>query len=260
MEENIVMEESNRIQTRRSSRSTRSASPVMAVTVTTAEEVSSPVSSVGEGTISTTLNEGRVTRSQSVESSGYETADSRKRKRKAKTTNSQHKKRADSYQPSSHTLKSVNNNNNPAALSTSSKQSTGTGGEDIERETRTSTQRVSKEARDAKKAQRDIIIRERLNELDKLEKAVKDGSHSEYHKLLSDIEQKRTKMLFVAEMRRSLAEGNVVNFFNAQKNAAYSQYYVRFVTPNKKTFFFITLFSTVGQISSPKIHDSTCAT
>lgn len=65
--------------------------------------------------------------------------------------------------------------------------------------------------------------------MDKLEKAVKDGSHSEYHKLLSDIEQKRTKMLFVAEMRRSLAEGNVVNFFNSQKNAAYSQYYVSFI-------------------------------
>ena len=58
-----------------------------------------------------------------------------------------------------------------------------------------------------------------------LEKAVKDGSHTEYHKLLSDIEQKRTKMLYVAEMRRSLAEGNVSNFFNSQKNAAYSQYY-----------------------------------
>jgi hypothetical protein len=66
----------------------------------------------------------------------------------------------------------------------------------------------------------------RLNELDKLEKAVKDGSHSEYHKLLSDIEQKRTKKLYVAEMRRSLAEGNVTKFFNSQKNAAYSQYYV----------------------------------
>lgn len=66
----------------------------------------------------------------------------------------------------------------------------------------------------------------RLTELDKLEKAVKDGSHSEYHKLLSDIESKRTKMLSVAEMRRSLAEGNVNNFFNSQKYAAYSQYYV----------------------------------
>lgn len=155
------MEESNnnnnnRIQTRRSSRSTRSASPVMAE-----EEVSSPVSSVGEATISTTLNEGRVTRSQSVESSGYETADSRKRKRKAK--NNSNKKRADSYQPSSHTMKSVNNSLPAATVSTPVSISTpkGSSGEDIERETRNTTQRISKEARDAKKAQRDIIIRER---------------------------------------------------------------------------------------------------
>ncbi len=62
----------------------------------------------------------------------------------------------------------------------------------------------------------------RLDELDKLEKAVKDGSHTEYHKLITDIEQKRTKMLYFAEVRRSLAEGNVNNFFNSQKNAAYS--------------------------------------
>lgn len=78
--------------------------------------------------------------------------------------------------------------------------------------------------------------------MDKLEKAVKDGSHSEYHKLLSDIEQKRTKTLFVAEMRRSLAEGNVVNFFNSQKNAAYSQYYVNpnthFFCASEPNFFF----------------------
>lgn len=71
--------------------------------------------------------------------------------------------------------------------------------------------------------------------MDKLEKAVKDGSHSEYHKLLNDIETKRTKMLNVAEMRRSLAEGNVNNFFNSQKYAAYSQYYVSI----KKTLLFL---------------------
>lgn len=77
----------------------------------------------------------------------------------------------------------------------------------------------------------------RLNELDKLEKAVKDGSHSEYLKLLSDIEQKRTKQLYVAKMRRSLAERNVTNFFNSQKNAAYSQYYV--CTLRRHVFFLL---------------------
>lgn len=66
----------------------------------------------------------------------------------------------------------------------------------------------------------------RLNELDKIEKAVRDGSHAEYHKLLAKIEDKRNKMLIVAKMRRSLAEGVVYNLFNSQRECAYSQYYV----------------------------------
>lgn len=66
----------------------------------------------------------------------------------------------------------------------------------------------------------------RLNELEKLEKTVKDGSNREYHKLLENIEEKRAKMANVAEMRRSFAEGTVTNFYNAQKYAAYSQYHV----------------------------------
>lgn len=96
--------------------------------------------------------------------------------------------------------------------------------------------------------------------MDKLEKAVKDGSHSEYHKLLSDIEHKRTKMLCVAEMRRSFAEGNINNFFDSQKNAAYSQFYVKCY--NFLLLFFIHLHCNiiVGQTSSPTIHDSTCTT
>ncbi|CAO3633496.1 unnamed protein product [Mucor fragilis] len=246
VEDVYMMESSSRIQTRRTSRSARSASPVME------EEVASPVSSdelnpnIGSQATNNSLvsNGGRVTRSQSVESSGYETTDSRKRKRKAKSSNqSSNKKRvgnasSDPYSkatppPSAATLASAT----AAAMSSSSTPSMNSNVQngsnlngDGERETRNTAQRISKEAREAKKAQRDLIIKERqvenqLTELDKLEKAVKDGSHSEYHKLLSDIESKRTKMLSVAEMRRSLAEGNVNNFFNSQKYAAYSQYY-----------------------------------
>lgn len=66
----------------------------------------------------------------------------------------------------------------------------------------------------------------RLDELDKIEKAVKDGSHTEYHKLLAEIEEKRSRMLIVAQMRRSLTEGTVYNLFKSQKECAYSQYYV----------------------------------
>ncbi|KAI8329574.1 hypothetical protein BD560DRAFT_416644 [Blakeslea trispora] len=157
---------------------------------------------------------GRVTRSQSVESSGYETTDSKKRKRQTKATAVPNKRKAETAKlPSSPPPQSsshMNNSNNK---------------DDTERETRTSSQRLTKEAREAKRAQRDLVIRERLEELDKLEQAVKDGSHLEYHKLLSSIEEKRAKMLSVAEMRRSLAESIVINFFNWQKDAAYSQYH-----------------------------------
>ncbi|KAI8645086.1 hypothetical protein BD408DRAFT_412219 [Parasitella parasitica] len=237
VEDVYMIENNNRIQTRRASRSARSASPVME------EEVSSPVSSVeldqntGSQLTNSSLvsNGGRVTRSQSVESSGYETTDSRKRKRKAKNSSPSNKKRvggtnellsratpalaatsAVALPATATTLMNINVQNVHNANNSNAEG---------ERETRNSAQRISKEAREAKKAQRDLIMKERLTELDKLEKAVKDGSHSEYHKLLSDIESKRSKMLSVAEMRRSLAEGNVNNFFNSQKYAAYSQYY-----------------------------------
>ncbi|KAI7898466.1 uncharacterized protein BX663DRAFT_524805 [Cokeromyces recurvatus] len=188
--EDTSVEESSRhhIQTRRTStKSTRSTSPIVT-------EDGSPV---------TDTNGGRVlTRSQSVESSGYETnSDTKKRKRKTtttKTNNNHHKKLA------------TNSNNNK---------------DENERETRNTTQRLSKEAKEAKRAQREIIIKERLNELDKLEQAVRDGSHSEYHKLLKEIETKRAKRLNVAKMRRSLAEGNITKFFHSQKYAAYSQFY-----------------------------------
>ncbi|KAI8978108.1 hypothetical protein BDB01DRAFT_800834 [Pilobolus umbonatus] len=164
-------EEDGRIQTRRSSRSARSVSP----------DSSSPEPV------------DRVTRSQSVESSGYETTDSsRKRKRKYNKYYNKKKKKNK---------------------------------EESERETRHTVQRMTKEAREAKKAHRDSIIKERLSELDKLEKAVRDGSHTEYHRLLGDIEQKRNKMTSVAEIRRSLAEGNINNFFQSQRDIAYSQYY-----------------------------------
>ncbi|KAF1807565.1 hypothetical protein FB192DRAFT_1356367 [Mucor lusitanicus] len=247
--EDVYMMESSssRIQTRRASRSARSASPVME---DDEEDAASPVSSdelnpnIGSQAASSSLvsNGGRVTRSQSVESSGYETTDSRKRKRKAKTSaQSSNKKRvggasssSDKATPPPPLPASTSTPSAAAAMASSSSTppmnpsaqngSSNLNG-DSERETRNTAQRISKEAREAKKAQRDLIIKERLTELDKLEKAVKDGSHSEYHKLLSDIESKRTRMLSVAEMRRSLAEGNVNNFFNSQKYAAYSQYY-----------------------------------
>ncbi|KAI8356753.1 hypothetical protein EDC96DRAFT_515348 [Choanephora cucurbitarum] len=175
-------------------------------TTTTTTTIPAAAAAAALANTTTTGSGGRVTRSQSVESSGYETTDSRKRKRQAKATTAPNKRKADTKLPSSPPLQSNIK-------------------DDTERETRTSSQRLTKEAREAKKAQRDFVIKERLEELDKLEQAVKDGSHIEYHKLLSNIEEKRAKMLNVAEMRRSLAESIVINFFNWQKEAAYSQYH-----------------------------------
>ncbi|ORE11921.1 hypothetical protein BCV72DRAFT_259269 [Rhizopus microsporus var. microsporus] len=172
----------DRIQPRRSGRATRSVSPS---------------STTMEGGVSE--EESNNTRSHSVESSEYETAESKKRKRKA--------------------VSKASNKRQANAKLESFKQ------EENERELRNSSQRVSKEAKEARKAERENTIKEKLNELDKIEKAVRDGSHAEYHKLLAKIEDKRNKMLIVAKMRRSLAEGVVYNLFNSQRECAYSQYY-----------------------------------
>lgn len=111
-------EENNKVQPRKSSRSTRSASPSVST----------------EGIYDSEVDN---TRSQSVESAGYETTDSKKRKRKTTSkTNSSNKKQANTKLGSN-------------------KQ------EDNERELRNSSQRISKEAREAKKAQRESIIKEK---------------------------------------------------------------------------------------------------
>lgn len=158
-----MIENSNRIQTRRASRSARSASPVME------EEVSSPVSSVelnqniGSQVTNNSLisNGGRVTRSQSVESSGYETTDSRKRKRKAKNNGSSNKKRVgDSYSKATPPPVASASVATPP-MNTNVQNGSNLNGEG-ERETRNTAQRISKEAREAKRAQRDLIIKERL--------------------------------------------------------------------------------------------------
>jgi hypothetical protein len=77
------------------------------------------------------------TRSQSVESTVFEVSDSKKRRRKA-------------------TSKSNNSNKRQANTNiTSLKQ------EENDRELRNSPQRISKEARDAKKAERETVIKEK---------------------------------------------------------------------------------------------------
>ncbi|EIE83835.1 hypothetical protein RO3G_08540 [Rhizopus delemar RA 99-880] len=131
-----LTEANNKTQARFENRSIRSASP----------------SVFAEGVSEEEMND---TRSQSVESTGFDASDSKKRRRKATNKN---------------TLKQEEN----------------------DRELRNSPQRISKEARDAKKAERETVIKEKLDELDRIEKAIKDGSHIKYQKLLSEIEEKKS--------------------------------------------------------------------
>ncbi|KAG0734603.1 hypothetical protein G6F23_012247 [Rhizopus arrhizus] len=123
------------------------------------------------------------TRSQSVESTGFEVSDSKKRRRKA-------------------TSKSNNSNKRQANTNiTTLKQ------EENDRELRNSPQRISKEARDAKKVERETVIKEKLDELDRIEKAIKDGSHIKYQKLLSEIEEKKITLSWdKLILRRSMIE------------------------------------------------------
>jgi hypothetical protein len=70
------------------------------------------------------------------------------------------------------------------------------------------------------------MIESRLEALDQAEKAIKDGSHDQYHQLLDDVESKRTRMLHIIQARRTSTENSITRFFTSQKDIAYSQYYV----------------------------------
>ncbi|KAI9018510.1 hypothetical protein CLU79DRAFT_720715 [Phycomyces nitens] len=137
---------------------------------------------------------GRVaTRSGSTDSSLPDTVETRKRRRKTQT-----KKRQ--------TAKQVR--------------------DDTDRETRHTAQRMTKEAKEAKKAQRDVIVKGRLSELEKLERAVKNGSHPDYLQLLQDIEAKRDEKRHRAEARHELIEKGIRKMILAQKKSAYDQYHI----------------------------------
>ncbi|ORX52862.1 hypothetical protein DM01DRAFT_1336648 [Hesseltinella vesiculosa] len=160
----------------------------------------------------------RVTRSLSVDSSNDDSA-SQKRRR---ITNS-------SSTPTS-TAKSTRKKPSSSSTSTTANMSSipihPSNTDEFERETRNSSQRLSKEAKDAKKAEREVMIKKKLAELDQLEKTVKDHSHEEYHKLLEDIQAKRSKKLTVAQGRHSLMESNFRNGFLAQKKSAFDKFHL----------------------------------
>ncbi|KAL0082771.1 hypothetical protein J3Q64DRAFT_1753080 [Phycomyces blakesleeanus] len=181
-------ETNHRIMTRRVSRSAQSRSPVLESKDGLREMDRLTPSSSPEPVA------GRVaTRSASTDSSLPDIAETRKRRRKTQT-----KKR----QPA----KQVR--------------------DDTDRETRHTAQRMTKEAKEAKKAQREIIIKSRLSELEKLERAVKNGSHPDYLQLLRDIEAKRDEKRHRAEARHELIEKGIRKMILAQEKIAYDQYHL----------------------------------
>ncbi|KAL0074525.1 hypothetical protein F4703DRAFT_1355904 [Phycomyces blakesleeanus] len=109
------------------------------------------------------------------------------------------------------------------------------GRDDTDRETRHTSQRMSKEAREAKRAERDAVIKERLAELDKIEKAVKDHSHPDYHRLMEDMKVKHEQKRLAIESRHDLIEMNIKNALTCQHKMAYDQFYVSILQQKKKT-------------------------
>ncbi|CAO3634480.1 unnamed protein product [Cunninghamella echinulata] len=176
---------------------------------------------------SNTNNHSRVTRSLSTDSnSNEESSNSNPPSNNGKRRrNTNHTKQANKKKSNANTTTTTTNSSSSSSTGAAKSPPRGSG-DDFERETRNTTHRLSKEAKDARKAERDIIIKKKLAELDTLERTVKDQSHEEYHKLLEEIQSKRNKKLTVAQGRHALMETNFKNGFLAQKKSAYDKFHL----------------------------------
>ncbi|KAI9012691.1 hypothetical protein CLU79DRAFT_769743 [Phycomyces nitens] len=179
----------SRVLTRRASRSAHSGSPIM--NPKDSLETEDPSSLSPDLTTTSSAN----ARSQSAESM----SETQPRKRRRKTKAPIYKKRET--------------------------HSKAPGRDDTDRETRHTSQRMSKEAREAKRAERDAVIKERLAELDKIEKAVKDHSHPDYLRLMEDMKAKHEQKRQAIESRHNLVEMNIKNALTCQHKMAYDQFY-----------------------------------
>ncbi|KAI8341480.1 hypothetical protein BC941DRAFT_417003 [Chlamydoabsidia padenii] len=238
-----------RIQPRRSSRSTLSNSPT-----TTKEDRNGVLSEPTSGTATTTTTDytndndnesnttllsatttnhhSRVTRSLSVDSNSNEESSTNintngKRRRHTNNYNkTSNKKRSTVATISPSPSIASPSSSSPSSASVSVKSPPrGTINDDNERETRNTTQRLTKEAKDARKAERGIIVKKKLDELETLEQLVKDQSHVQYQKLLKEIQDKRNQKLGVAQGRFALMETHFRNGFLAQKKSAFDKFY-----------------------------------
>ncbi|KAI7867802.1 hypothetical protein BDF14DRAFT_1799158 [Spinellus fusiger] len=116
------------------------------------------------------------------------------------------------------------------------------GREDTDRETRHTSQRMSKEAKEAKKAERDFIIQQRLSDLEKIEESVKNHSHPEYHRLMEEIKTKYSEKKKEVEISYTLVETNYRNILSSQHKMANDQFHVRNQEQLFSFFFSFFLF------------------
>ncbi|KAI8142035.1 hypothetical protein BJV82DRAFT_670144 [Fennellomyces sp. T-0311] len=203
----------NRILTRRASRSAAnskdgSAPPASKNEEVDAAEVPQSNASSSSSTPEAGNNSARVTRSQSTESAIQNDSDvlpTRKRSRRS------------AAQPNSKKRAKNASKNSPANVS--SRDETGT-----DRETRNMSQRMTKEAREAKKAQREAAVKEKLAELDQLEQTVKSGTHPEYVKLINEIESKRAARIKVTQASYEHYMANFTETFETTRKAANDHY------------------------------------
>ncbi|KAI8089675.1 uncharacterized protein BX664DRAFT_333623 [Halteromyces radiatus] len=231
-----------RIQPRRSSRSALSGSPTTKEDRNgTLQETNSPSvptpppppppsnnpdtpPSTSSTTTLSTNHHSRVTRSLSADSNSNEESSNSNPNTSNTTLNGKRRRNTNNSKQSN---KKKSSNSSASSPSTNAKSPPRGSGDDFERETRNTTQRLSKEAKDARKAEREIIVKKKLSELEALERTVKDQSHEEYQKLLEELQSKRSKKLSVAQGRHALMESNFKNGFLAQKKSAFDKFYVR---------------------------------
>ncbi|KAI8329432.1 hypothetical protein BC941DRAFT_476367 [Chlamydoabsidia padenii] len=179
----------------------------------------------GAPTTSTANHQSRVTRSLSADSNSNE--ESSTSANTTSITNGKRRRHTNNSKSSTNKKKSNNNPSTPSPTPSSSVVvATPLNTDDVERETRHTTQRLSKEAKDSRRAEREIIVKKKLGELEAFEEKVRNQSHEGYKTLLQDIQAKRNKKLVVAQDRHALMASNFKNGFLAQKKSAEDQFHL----------------------------------
>ncbi|KAJ8661189.1 hypothetical protein O0I10_002937, partial [Lichtheimia ornata] len=173
----------------------------------------------------------RVTRSQSAESTSHHNQNEIPEESFGKATNTRKRALRSTSTPTiadkgssesdyQKTKRSKPNSTSNKAAAVRDDKETRHTNQRITKETRQSGQRMTKETREARRAQRKAEAKEKLAELDRLEKAVKEGNHPEYLKLIEEIEEKRIHRLKVGEAQYQHAMRNQTAIMEAARKSA----------------------------------------